>query len=189
MANRKLLQPEDCLLMIIDIQEKFLPVIDDIESVINQSCFMTQVAKLFDIPIIATEQNPSALGGTAPQLAELLGDNRALEKFTFSCWRNEEIRDQLRRQNRSTILIAGIETPVCILQTGLDLLDAGFDVYLCVDAISARKPLDHKVALERLTNAGAIVGTVETAAFELLKTAESPKFKPLLGLIKQWQKK
>jgi len=189
MINKKLIQPENCLLMVIDVQEKFLPVISDIDSVISHSCFMIQVAQLFDIPIILTEQNPSALGGTASRIAELLEGNGALEKFTFSCWRDEQIRNQIRNQNRNTILIAGIETPVCILQTSLDLLEAGFDVYLCVDAISARKLLDNRLAIDRLVNAGAIAGTVETAAFELTKSADSPKFKSLLGLIKQWQSK
>ncbi len=191
MSVSKLICPEDSVLIIIDIQEKFVPVIRDIDAVTSRSCFIAEVAKLFDVPIIVTEQNPSALGTSVKQIYDIAKSDYAsrFEKITFSCWRDDAIKEAIRRFNRGTVLLAGIETPVCILQTGLDLLDAGFDVYLCVDAISARKELEHQLALSRLISSGAIAGTVETAAFEFMESAEGLKFKELLGLIKKWQTK
>ncbi len=192
MSIKKIIRAEDSVLMIIDVQEKFVPVISDIERVISNSCFMIEVAKLFSVPIIVTEQKPDSLGGTVRKIADVAGDDivsgKRLEKGTFSCWRDEGIREVLMGLNKGTVLLAGIESPVCILQTGIDLLESGFDVYLCVDAISARKKLDDELAISRLVGAGAISGTVEMAAFEFMESADGPVFRELLGLIKKWQK-
>ncbi len=192
MGTKRLIRPEDSVLMIIDVQEKFVPVIPDIEKVIDNSCFMLEVAQLFSMEIIITEQNPSSLGKTVGNISDVaseIGKSDRFEKMTFSCWRDDGIRSVLANLNRGTILLCGIETPVCILQTGIDLLRSGFDVYLCVDAIAARKELDHKVAISRLVDAGAIAGTVEMAAFELMESADRSEFKSLLGIIKRWQNK
>jgi nicotinamidase-related amidase len=187
--STKLLRAENCQMLIIDLQEKFAPVIPGIDDILLNTAFAVQVANLMNIPITVTEQNPAGLGGTVAPICDLVPDFKPIAKMTFSCWRDETIRQTLIRQDRSTVLLAGIETPICLLQTGLDLLNAGYDVYMLTDAIGARKERDQQFAYRRLEAAGAILGTAETAAFELIERADAPVFKSLLKLIKEYQAK
>jgi len=185
--NAKLLQAYNCQLLIIDLQEKFTPVIPKIDDILLNTAFAIQVANLLHIPITVTEQNPAGLGATVSPICNLVPGFKPISKMTFSCWRDERIRGTLIGHDRPMVLLAGIEGPICLLQTGLDLLNAGYDVYMLVDAIGARKDLDQQMAFQRLQNAGAILGTVEMAAYELIERADTPAFKSLLKLIKEYQ--
>lgn len=181
-----LIQPQNAILIIIDIQEKFLPVIRNVDKLINNTIFLTKVANLFQLPIICTEQNPEGLGRTDSRILNALEQKASFfSKITFSIWQDENIRKAIIARERSSIILAGIETNICILQSSLDLIKTGFDVYLAVDAISSRYELDHALTLERLTHAGAILTTSETLAFELVKSADNERFKDLLKLIKE----
>lgn len=180
-----MLQTDRSQVLIVDIQEKFLPVIKPIEEIIANTQFLIKTAKLFNIPITITEQNPKGLGATDSRISELLPNVNPIAKMTFSCWGDEKVREKIISHDRDTIVLAGIETPVCILQTGLDLLTAGYKVYLCLDAIGARKKFDHKIAVSRLMHEGAVASTTETAIFELTQSAESEKFKEVLKMMKK----
>lgn len=181
----KMLQADRTQVLIIDIQEKFLPVIKPIEEIIANTQFLVKTADIFDIPVTITEQNPKGLGATDSRISELLPEVTPMEKQTFSCWGDEKIRGKIISHDRDTIILAGIETPVCILQTGLDLLTAGYRVYLCLDAIGARKKFDHKIAVSRLMHEGAIASTTEAAIFELTGSAESEMFRKVLTMLKE----
>ncbi len=185
MDKCKIVNPEESLLVIIDIQEKFIPIIKDIDKIISNTIFLVKVAKLFDIPIIYTEQNPKKLGKTDNRLLPELKNVDCFSKMTFSIWRDKKIREKIIQTRRNVIILAGIETYVCILQSALDLIKAGFDVYLPVDTIGASDELNHKVAIDRIAAAGAIVGTKEMLTFEFMESADSENFKKVLKLFKE----
>jgi nicotinamidase-related amidase len=183
----KLIQSETAQLLVVDLQEKFIPVIPSIDTILTNTIFLVRVVQMLNLPITLTEQNPRGLGKTITKLADSLSGVMPLEKMTFSCWRDDAIRDKINQSDRSCVIMAGIETSVCILQTGLDLLESGYDVCLPVDCIGARKNPDHELALQRLQSSGAILTTAESLAFELIVRADGIHFKPLLKLIKEWQ--
>jgi nicotinamidase-related amidase len=185
MDSVKTLAANTCQMLIVDFQEKFTPVIPNIDGLLNRTAFAVQVAKMLQIPITLSEQNPAGLGKTVESIRSLVPESAAISKMTFSCWQSDEIRTALIAQDRPTVILAGIETPICILQTGLDLLNAGYKVYLLTDAVGARKELDHRLALDRLARAGAVIGTTEMAAYELVGRADTPIFKSLLKLMKE----
>jgi nicotinamidase-related amidase len=187
--NPNILTADRCQLLVVDLQEKFTPVIPGIDDILRSTAFAIEVANLLEIPVTVTEQNPAGLGQTVEPIRSLVRDFSPISKMTFSCWRTDEIRQTLIAHDRPVVILTGIETPVCILQTGLDLITAGYRVYLLADAIGARKECDQELAYRRLTGAGAILGTTETAAFELVERADTPNFKALLKLIKESQTK
>lgn len=147
---------------------------------------MIESARVLEVPILATEQYPRGLGVTEPSLHELLQqfDVPIIEKPAFSCWGEESVRRAVRRLDRPQCILTGIETHVCIQQTALDLLAAGFQVFLCADAVSARGRENHAVAIDRMRHAGAVVTTVESVMFELCGRTDIPRFKPMLAIVK-----
>ena len=172
-------------LLVIDLQEKLLPKIDRHESVLASCGRMLQAARILGLPLLATEQYPKGLGRTHLSIISLLRDVEPVEKLHFSCFRHEGFGHLLARQDRQQVIIVGIETHVCVAQTTLDLLDNGFEVLICADAVSSRCRLDHEVAVERLQLAGATITTTEAAIFELLDRAGTDTFKQILKLITQ----
>ena len=172
------------LLLVVDIQEAFVPHIHEMERVIERSRVMIRAARLLDVPIIASEQYPKGLGRTVEPIRQALGECRYFEKTAFSVWGDEALREAILQTGRPQVLLVGIETHVCIAQTALDLLAAGITPYLALDAISSRTARDADVARERLSRAGAIPMTVEAAILEMTVTARHPKFKEISRLIK-----
>jgi nicotinamidase-related amidase len=136
------------------------------------------------VPVLATEQYPKGLGQTAAAIAERL-PRPIPEKTAFSCFGAGEFGKQIATIGRSTALVVGIETHVCVMQTSLDLLDRGFRVAIPIDAVAARGMIDHDAALHRLEKAGALLTTSETVAFEWLGNANSPAFKAASALIQE----
>lgn len=178
-----LLSREDSVLLIVDMQPKLLNLIDGHQKVTWNNRRLLDGAKLFDIPVMATEQYPKGLGGTEPSLAERLPDPAS--KVAFSCGACGHLFHGLADQGRQKILVAGIETHVCVQQTVLDLLTAGFLVYIAVDAVTARHKLDHDTALNRMELAGATLTTTESALFEWCEQSGSDRFKMLSQLIQE----
>lgn len=187
MNHIKTLTANTCQVLVVDFQEKFTPVIPNIDALLRNTAFAIKVADLLKVPITVSEQNPAGLGSTVESIRALIPDFAPIPKFTFSCWQCDEIRTALVAHDRPTVIIAGIETPICILQTSLDLLNAGYSVYILTDAVGARKDLDHQLTLQRLAQAGAVIGTTEMAAYELVGRADTPTFKSLLKLMKENQ--
>lgn len=181
LRSRALLSRETSRLVVVDMQEKLLRAMDGSAVCVARCELLVRGAKLLGVPISATEQYPKGLGPTVSELAELVGPCQ--EKLRFSGaqaldWAGGPIED-----GRHQIVVAGLEAHICLLQTALDLIAAGFDVHVPADAIFSRRPDDTKVALQRLSNEGATITTVESVLFEWCETAAAPEFKELSRLV------
>ena len=171
-------------LVIIDVQEKLSRVMHEKEKLFENLQKLVKGAKLLNIPIIITEQNPNGLGPTVSEIAPLLTDIKPVTKFSFSCCSEEPFLRQLEMLNRKQVLLAGIETHVCVYQTAVDLIEAGYEVHTVVDCVSSRTLENKNLALDKMKSEGANLTSVEIALFELLKTAANPKFKELSKIVK-----
>lgn len=177
----------DTGLLVIDVQEKLTPKIVAVERMILNIDFLIEAATAVQMPIQATEQYPKGLGATVPELAAKLPHRP--DKTAFSCCAIPEVMEKFRAAGRLKVLLTGIETHVCVLNTALDLLAQDFRVYIAVDAVSSRYPIDYEYALRRLEQAGCILTTAETAAFEWVGGASHPGFKQISTLVQERMKK
>lgn len=177
---------ENTQAMIVDVQERLIPHIYDYENIVKKIATLTQGLQALSIPIMLNEQYNKGLGDTLPEIYELLeGDNRTrFDKTTFSACDNNDSWHYLAQQNRSTVLVYGVEAHVCVMQTALDLLDNGMQPVIIADAIGSRFPYDKKQAIRRIRRAGGVVTTVESILFELCRSSEDPAFKIISNLIK-----
>jgi nicotinamidase-related amidase len=173
----------DTALLVIDMQEKLLPKIADVDRVVHNLSFLLEAAHLVGIPVLATEQYPKGLGGTLPSLLPMMPVR--WEKTDFSCCAVPEVLQALGRDARIKVLLTGIETHVCVLHTALDLLARDFHVFLAVDTLGSRYVGDHETALRRMEREGAILTTCETAIFEWLGGSRAPHFKEISQLIQR----
>ncbi|MEC9093016.1 MAG: hydrolase [Planctomycetota bacterium] len=169
-------------LLIIDVQEKLLPVIDNPGIVDNLNRLLAG-AGLFEIPVTVTEQYPRGLGKTIQQLHLANCCSSVLEKTTFSCREHGEHFQELKRLGREQVVVSGIESHICVVQTCLDLVEMGLQVFLVVDAIGSRSSENTQVARERLADAVVPLPT-ESVLFEWCETADNASFKEL----RQWVK-
>ena len=172
--------------LVIDVQEKLMAKIPGAQAVTSNIAFLLDVAKLLDVEIAATEQYPKGLGPTVAPLAERLLARP--DKVAFSSCAAPGVLDGFRAKDRTRIVLAGIEAHVCVLHTALDLLAARFHVYLAVDALASRYAADREIALRRLEQAGAILTTVETCAFEWMGGSNHPQFKAVSALVQERMK-
>jgi len=178
------LAANECLLLVVDIQEAFKGHIAEMDDVIARIRIMIRAAQLLDVPIIVTEQYPRGLGRTLPPVREVLGDCTYYDKVAFSCLGDDKIKQAVLAENRPQLLLVGIETHVCIAQTAFDALTLNLTPFLLVDALGSRRPLDARVALDRLRNAGAVAATTEAVLLEILQSSRHPQFKEISQLIK-----
>lgn len=183
------LDVDRAFVLIIDLQEKLLPLIADGSSILNAARFLLAGCRVFGLPVLATEQYPQGLGPTDANVSEALKSCGALivEKPTFSACAEPAFRARLDSVDRPQVIVGGIETHVCVQQTALDLRTAEYDVFVCADAVGARAALDHETALARMRRAGVVVTTVESVLFELCNRCDTPTFKKLLEVIKSRQ--
>jgi len=186
MAHPTQMSSADTGLLVIDVQEKLMVKIPQAASVVRNIAFLVDAARLLAMPVQATEQYPKGLGPTVPELARRLPERA--EKLAFSCCAIPAVAEGFHRAARPKVLLAGIETHVCVQQTALDMLAQGFRVYVPADAVASRYPVDHEFALRRLEHAGAILTTAETAVFEWVGGAGSPKFKEISRLVQERMK-
>ena len=185
MLHQNILESGRSALVIIDMQDAFRTKIADFAEVAARMAVMVRAARLLDLPTLVTEQYPKGLGHTAQEILDALPDSvQIIEKTTFSSCGVEQFRSQLERASPRHVLVCGIEAHICVLQTSLDLLARGIEVYLLVDCITSRIPENKRAALARLTQAGAIQSTLEMALFEMMRTADAPQFKAIQSLIK-----
>jgi nicotinamidase-related amidase len=176
----------DTGLLVIDLQEKLLPLIPDAASVVLNTGFLIDAAQTLGMTVQATEQYPRGLGPTAAELARRLPHRP--EKTAFSCCAIPEVVATFRREARPKIVLCGIESHVCVLNTALDLLAQDFRVYLAVDAVTARFRVDHDIAMRRLEQAGAILTTAEGCVFEWVGGSGHPRFKEISRLVQERMK-
>jgi nicotinamidase-related amidase len=199
-----LLDASESQLVLVDFQEKLMPVIHEGAAALDNARRLAQIARMVDVPVWGTEQNPSRLGSNDPALRALC--RKTLPKMHFSAM-EEGLGEWLRPPakppagnarslpkhmqkaaqggpDRSTIVIAGCEAHVCLLQTALDLIEDEFDVWVVTDACSSRTERNRDAAYDRLAGAGAELVTTEMVAFEWLRSCEHPAFKDMLALVK-----
>ncbi len=179
------LKREKTALVLIDIQEKLFPAINNRQQLLANVSQLISGAQVLDIPILITEQYSKGLGLTLPKLQKILQNYAPIEKMSFSCCGSEEFNRQLTGLNRNQILVTGIETHVCVYQTCKDLDNNGYDVHLVTDCVSSRKPENKQLAIDKLQKENEIFLTSsEMALFELLKSAEDNNFKTISKIVK-----
>ena len=200
-----LLDASESQLVLVDYQERLMPAIFEGPAALANALRLAQIAQLMEVPVWGTEQNPSRLGGNDPALRALC--QKTLAKMHFSAaeeglgeWLRPPAKPQqggnarslpkhlqkpaLQAPERGTIVIAGCEAHVCLMQTALDLIEDEFEVWVVTDACSTRTERNRDAAFDRLAGAGAELVTTEMVAFEWLGSCEHPAFKDVLGLIK-----
>jgi nicotinamidase-related amidase len=171
-------------LVLIDFQEKLFPAMHDKDKLLRNVVKLVQGAKVLEIPIILTEQYPKGLGSTIPEIKSLIPDIKPIEKVCFNCCDEDQFCTALDGLKRKQLLIAGIEAHICIYQTALALVQAGYEVQVVGDCVASREPENKVTALSRLVSEGVILTTMEMALFELLKEAKGDKFKQISSIVK-----
>jgi nicotinamidase-related amidase len=178
------IQADESLGVIIDVQEKLFPHMYEKENLIRRISILIQGLQILDIPTIVTEQYTRGLGYTVEPVKTLFHGFNPIEKISFSCCDEPLFNDQMKWLRKKFILLAGIETHVCVLQTMEDLMAQGYIPVIVQDCVSSRKIADKEVALSRMQNDGAIITTAESLLFELCRHAGNERFKAVSGLVK-----
>lgn len=182
--HKSILRKESTGLLIIDIQQRINELMKYRETVVENTIKLIKGFKALKLPIFITEQYRKGLGSTDSQILAELGEIDIIEKLSFSCCASSQLMTELQEKNIQQIVICGIETHVCVLQTALDLLAYEFQVNLVRDAASSRKKIDHKTAIKRMRHEGVIVTTAESVLFELLVEAKTAEFKVISQIVK-----
>ena len=177
------LNREETVLLVIDIQEKLLPVMNYKDQVINNTNILISASKEMKFPVIATEQYPKGLGRTVPDLLELIEEENVFSKNSFTAY-TDEVKDALKSFGRKKVIITGMETHVCVFQTARDLINDGYSVFLVKDAVASRTKTNYLNGLDLMGSLGAVITNTETAVFDLLKVSGTPEFKLMSKMIK-----
>lgn len=176
---------QDTVGLIIDYQDRIIPVMDKREELIHNTLRLIEGLKTLQIPKVVTQQYTKGLGVTIGPIANALGEDCMYhDKITFSCLDTKEILEELQNYNKKNVIVCGIEAHVCVLQTVIDLIEHGYNVILVEDCISSRKVNDKKIALKRLAAEGAILTTYESILFELTRESGTEIFKVISKIIK-----
>ena len=174
-----LVKQADSLVLLIDMQEKLAPVIDQGKEVEQAAAWVLQIAVQLGVPILATEQYPQGLGVTLPALAELVPEDCVMEKIHFSALREPLIAERLKLSGKTQLVMIGTETHVCVLQSAMDALAAGYQVFIVEEAVGSRTEQNRQLALLRLQQAGAQIISKEMLAFEWLDKAGTDNFRTI----------
>jgi nicotinamidase-related amidase len=183
---RRPLQPEQCALVVIDIQEKLLPPIFQKDQLVRNAQLLIRAAGILKIPALVSTQYAKGLGGTVPEVASLLNGVEVTDKTLFSCFGSEAFCALLKRLpgNRNTLLLCGMESHICVTQTALGALREGYLVHVASDAVSSRTEWNWKIGLDRMRGAGAVISSTEMMIYELMRSSSSAAFKELLPHLK-----
>ena len=178
--------PGESALLIIDIQPVLTKTIYEADRVLSRVAFITKMANLLSVPVLATEQNPSRMGSTHELIASELGDRKPFSKMAFSAACSPELLSALSAYGRKQVILVGMETHICVSQTAHDLQDLGYQVIVCPDAVSSRTLDRHKLGMERIRDAGIVPAHTESIAYEWLGSSEHPAFKAALAIVKEY---
>lgn len=179
-----MLKIEDTALVLVDVQGKLANIMHDSPELLTNIEKLIQGAKILGVPVIWLEQYPKGLGPTAEVLSRHLTEEEPIAKMSFSGFGHDDFLTKLRELGRSKILIAGIESHICVYQTAKDLLASGREVEVVIDCVSARTKRDSELGVRKMVSLGAAETSVEMALFELMGTAKHPQFKEISNLIK-----
>jgi len=183
---RQPLLPERCALIVVDIQEKLLPPIFEKERLVRNAQLLIRLAGVLKIPTLLSTQYSKGLGNTVPGIASLLPDTDPIEKSAFSCFGSEVFCSALKRLpgNRSTVILCGMESHICVAQTALAALREGYLVHVASDAVSSRTEWNWKIGLDRMRAGGALISSTEMVIYEALGSAGTPAFRDMLKYLK-----
>ncbi len=179
-----MMRRDEVVLLVIDFQEKLIPKISVADAVMARAAKLIAFARHFDQPILWTEQYVKGLGPTVPAIAKHLEGIDPLEKMSFGCCGDAPFCAALEATSRKQLLVAGIETHVCVMQTVLSALEQGYEVFVVRDAVASRAKSEYKAGLVRMVRAGAELVTTEMAMFEMLREAGTPEFRSVLPMLK-----
>ncbi|MFZ5940980.1 MAG: hydrolase [Bacteroidota bacterium] len=178
------IQVAESAALVIDIQERLFPHIAGHEQLLERVKILIAGMEILGVPVLVTEQYRKGLGETLPQISTMIRDFSPVEKMAFSCCDEPAFFSSLKESGRQKVIICGIETHVCVLQTTIDLFAAGYQPVVIADAVSSRNPLDREIALQRMSREGAIISTVESILFELARVSGTETFKAISRLVK-----
>lgn len=176
--------PEKSVMLLVDVQGQLAQLMYEKETLFTRLETMINGMKVLGVPIIWMEQIPNKLGPTTERIAALMSDQQPIDKFSFSCCGEPKFMEAFEACGRSQVLITGIETHICVFQTGVELMEKGCQVQVVSDCVSSRTRENKKVGLKRLAAEGAMITSVEMAFFELMKAAQGDTFKQMVRLIK-----
>ncbi len=175
---------EDSLLLVIDFQAGMLKVMPNWEETARRVNQLTLAADALDIPILLTEQYPKGLGGTIPEVLDKINKPSLLQKEHFSACLEKDFLPVVNSRGRSKIVLVGMETHVCVLQTGLDLIRAGYQVHLVADAVASRTRENRDIAVELFRQAGAVITSTEIVIFQWARRSNTEEFRRILPIVK-----
>ena len=180
------LDPDHSAVVVIDLQEKLLPAIEARERILERTRLLLRAADVLELPVVLTSQYASGLGPVVAPIRELTSAEPA-DKTSFGCFDSPEFCRalDLGASGRTTLVVAGIETHICVAQTVLAALERGLDVHIMADATGSRSPDDRAIGLRRMERAGAVVSSVEMAVYECLRASDTKAFKALLPHLKE----
>lgn len=178
-----LLDRIDSVLLVVDLQEKLVPLIPEVSRKLWNVERLIDAAQLMQVPVIASEQYPQGLGKTVEPLRSKL--SQIDEKLAFSCGGCASLIERLEQSGRSKVILVGIETHICVLQTALDLTARGFDIFVVADAVGARGVLDHEIGLRRVEQCGGTLVTTESVMFEWCRVAGTSEFKAISAIVRR----
>jgi nicotinamidase-related amidase len=183
---RRPLEPEQCALVVIDIQEKLLPPIFQKEQLVRNAQLLIRAAGILKIPALVSTQYVKGLGQTVPEISALLPGTDPVDKTLFSCFGSDLFCSALKRLpgQRNSLLLCGMESHICVMQTALAALREGYLVHVASDAVSSRTEWNWKIGLDRMRAAGAIISSTEMMIYELMRSSSSAAFKELLPQLK-----
>ena len=176
-----LLRREDAVLVVIDVQERLLPVMEGREKLVENMVRLLRFARIIDLPVVVTEQQN--LGATVPAVRDELEDFSPIGKIEFDCFKRAEFVAKLRDFGRPALVLAGIEAHICVCQTALHALP-DFNVHVVADAVSSRAADNRRIALDRMRQQGATISSTEMVIYELLERAGTDEFRQTLKLVK-----
>ncbi len=181
---RRPLEAEQCALIVVDMQEKLLPPIWEKERLVRNVQLLIRLAGILKIPALVTTQYAKGLGNTVPGIADLLPQSPPIDKLMFSCFGSDVFCSMLKRLpgQRTTVLLCGMETHICVMQTALGALREGYLVHVASDAVSSRTELNWRIGLDRMRAAGAILSSTEMMIYELLRSSGAPAFQGTLAV-------
>jgi nicotinamidase-related amidase len=184
---RRPLEADQCALIVVDIQEKLLPPIFQKDLLVKNSKLLIRLAGILNIPALMTTQYAKGLGNTVPEISSLLPEAQPIDKHMFSCFGSDVFCSLLKRMpgNRTTVLLCGMESHICVTQTALSALREGYNVHVASDAVSSRTEWNWKIGLERMRAAGAVISSTEMMMYELLRASNAAGFKELLPYLKE----
>lgn len=179
-----LIRRDDALLVLIDLQSRLADVMSRRDAVVAAAVLLARCARVLGIPVLVTRQYPRGLGDTVPELLDAVSDAAVVDKVHFACPAEEAFREELQRSGKREVVLAGMETHICVLQTALALLEAGYEVHVVADATCSRRDADRDVALDRLRAAGVTVTVAESVIYEALGQAGTAEFRAVLEVVK-----